>query len=59
MVRKGWISPGAAEEIEVEVSQQLETAVEYALAAPFPEPATALEDVYCSTQTSPAGGGRP
>jgi len=48
VVSKGLISAETAREIDVAVEQEMEEAVQYALEAPLPEPASALEDVRCS-----------
>jgi len=42
------MSKQALEEINVQVMQQIENAVSYAIASPFPAPEDALEDVYSS-----------
>ena len=48
LLENGITSQQALEEINVQVMQQIEDAVDYALASPFPAPEDALEDVFSS-----------
>lgn len=46
LLKNGMVSRQQLEEINAQVMQQIESAVSYALASPFPAPEDALEDVF-------------
>ena len=48
LLKKGIVTKQIIEEIDTQVMQQIEDAVNYALASPFPAPEDALDDVFSS-----------
>lgn len=46
LVEKGALTEGAADEIDRQMTQEIEDAVKFALASPFPAPEEAEEDVF-------------
>ena len=46
LIDKGIVTRQTLDEINSQVMQQIENAVSYALASPFPDPQDALEDVF-------------
>ncbi len=46
LLRRGELTQSQRDEVEAQVLQTIEAAVEFAEASPFPQPEAALEDVY-------------